>query len=304
MTVTDLGKESANESGINWITASSMLLLHIGALAALFFFSWNALLLAVLLYWVGGSLGIGMGYHRLLTHRGYKTPKWVEYFLTTCAVLSLEGGPIFWVATHRIHHQYSDKEGDPHSPRDGKWWAHVGWILVGKSMHHDTKTLSRYVPDLAKDKFHVWITKFHYVPMMVLGLALWAVGGVGFVLWGICFRTVFGLHSTWLVNSATHLWGTRRFLTRDDSRNSWWVALLSFGEGWHNNHHAHPVSAQHGLAWYEIDLNWYGIWALSKLGLARNVYRYKLSAQNQLTEIPVYPVGVAAHETETDLVSA
>jgi sn-1 stearoyl-lipid 9-desaturase len=303
MTVNDLGKQSASD-GINWITAFIMLLLHVGALAALFFFSWKALLLAVLLYWVGGSLGIGMGYHRLLTHRGYKTPKWIEYFLTTCAVLSLEGGPIFWVATHRIHHQYSDKEGDPHSPRDGKWWAHVGWILVGKSMHHDTKTLSRYVPDLAKDKFHVWITKFHYVPMIVLGLVLWAVGGVRLALWGICFRTVIGLHATWLVNSATHLWGTRRFSTRDDSRNSWWVALLSFGEGWHNNHHAHPVSARHGLAWYEIDLNWYGIWALSKLGLAHNVYRYKLSGQNQLNEIPVHPVGVVAREAETDLVSA
>jgi len=220
-------------------------------------------------------------------------------------VLSLEGGPIFWVATHRIHHQYSDKEGDPHSPRDGKWWAHVGWILVGKSMHHDTKTLSRYVPDLAKDKFHVWITKFHYLPTIMLGLALLVVGGLPFVLWGICLRTVVGLHATWLVNSATHLWGRRRFETRDDSTNSWWVALFSFGEGWHNNHHAHPVSARHGLIWYEIDLNWYGIWALSKLGLARDVYRYKLSAPKEPNEnLPSVPVGVVAPETETDLVSA
>ena len=305
MTVTGLGKESASESGINWITAIFMLLFHLGALAALFFFSWKAFFLAAFLYWVGGSLGIGMGYHRLLTHRGYKTPKWVEYFLTTCAVLSLEGGPIFWVATHRIHHQYSDKEGDPHSPRDGKWWAHVGWILVGKSMHHDTKTLSRYVPDLAKDKFHVWITKFHYLPTILLGLALLVVGGLPFVLWGICLRTVVGLHATWLVNSATHLWGRRRFETRDDSTNSWWVALFSFGEGWHNNHHAHPVSARHGLIWYEIDLNWYGIWALSKLGLARDVYRYKLSAPKEPNEnLPSVPVGVVAPETETDLVSA
>jgi len=305
MTATGLGKESASESGINWITAIFMLLFHVGAFAALFFFSWKAFFLAAFLYWVGGSLGIGMGYHRLLTHRGYKTPKWVEYFLTTCAVLSLEGGPIFWVATHRIHHQYSDKEGDPHSPRDGKWWAHVGWILVGKSMHHDTKTLSRYVPDLAKDRFHVWITKFHYLPTIVLGLTLLLVGGFPFVLWGVCLRTVVGLHATWLVNSATHVWGRRRFETRDDSTNSWWVALFSFGEGWHNNHHAHPVSARHGLAWYEIDLNWYGIWALSKLGLARDVYRYRLSAPEEPNEKrPAVPVRVVASETETDLVSA
>jgi len=302
MTVNDLGTESANHNGINWVTAIFMLLFHVGALAALFFFSWKAFFLAIFLYWVSGSLGIGMGYHRLLTHRGYKTPKWVEYFLTTCAVLSLEGGPIFWVATHRIHHQYSDKEGDPHSPRDGKWWAHVGWILVGKSMHHDTKTLARYVPDLAKDKFHVWITKFHYVPIIILGLVLLALGGTRLLLWGICVRTVVGLHATWLVNSATHLWGRRRFQTRDDSTNSWWVALLSFGEGWHNNHHAHPVSARHGLAWYEVDLNWYGIWILSKLGLARDVYRYRLQRNSDNTA--AIPVAVVSPETENDLVSA
>ena len=149
---------------MNWITAGFMAAFHVGAVAALFFFTWKALLVAMFLWWVSGSLGIGMAYHRLLTHRGYKTPKWVEYFLTVCATLALEGGPIFWVATHRIHHQYSDQEGDPHSPIDGKWWAHMGWILMGKSMHHDTTTLARYVPDLAKDKFHVWITKYHYVP--------------------------------------------------------------------------------------------------------------------------------------------
>jgi len=305
MTLSDLGKESADNKGINWITAIFMVLFHVGAIAALFFFSWKPFLLAIFLYWVGGSLGIGMGYHRLLTHRGYKAPKWVEYFLTTCAVLSLEGGPIFWVATHRIHHQYSDKEGDPHSPRDGKWWAHVGWILVGKSMHHDTKTLSRYVPDLAKDKFHVWITKYHYVPMIVLGAALLAIGGIPYVLWGIFFRTVFGLHATWLVNSATHVWGSRRFQTRDDSTNSWWVAMLSFGEGWHNNHHAHPVSARHGLTWYEFDLNWYGIWVLSKLGLATDIYKYKLADRKKKhLEAAVGPVMAGAAEAETDLVSA
>ncbi len=301
MTFSDLGKESSKEHGINWVTAIFMLLFHVGAVAALFFFTWKAFFLGIFLYWVGGSLGIGMGYHRLLTHRGYKTPRWVEYFLTTCAVLALEGGPIFWVATHRIHHQFSDKEGDPHSPRDGKWWAHVGWIIIGKAMHHDTQALSRYVPDLAKDKFHVWITKYHYVPMIVLGAILLPFG-VSVFLWGVCFRTVLGLHATWLVNSATHVWGSRRFKTRDDSTNSWWVALFSFGEGWHNNHHAHPVSARHGLTWYEIDLNWYGIWILTKLGLARDVYRYRLSAKQELSEAAPAPVGSA--QPETELISA
>jgi stearoyl-CoA desaturase (delta-9 desaturase) len=140
-------------------------------------------------------------------------------------------------------------------------------------LRQDASTLNRYVPDLTEDKFHVWITEYHFVPTVILGLALFAIGGLPFVLWGIFLRIVVGLHATWLVNSATHIWGSRRFETRDLSTNSWWVALLTFGEGWHNNHHAFPVSARHGLKWYEIDLNWYGIWILTKLGLASNVYR-------------------------------
>src|SRR3982075_1199610 len=273
----DLGKEHSSEDGVNWGTATAMGLFHVGAIAALFFFTWPAFFVAMFLWWVSGSLGIGMSYHRLLTHRGYKTPKWVEYFLTWCATLALEGGPIFWVATHRIHHQYADKEGDPHSPMDGTWWAHMGWILTGKSMHHDTTTLAHYVPDLAKDRFHVWITKYHYVPMIVLGVALLAVGGLPFLMWGVFMRTVVGLHATWLVDSATHSWGTRRFATRDLSTNSWWVALLTFGEGWHNNHHANPTAAQHGFSWYEVDVNWYGIWVLKTLGLAWDIKRVKLA---------------------------
>jgi stearoyl-CoA desaturase (delta-9 desaturase) len=125
------------------------------------------------------------------------------------------------------------------------------------------------------------MTKYHYVPVILVGLALLAIGGLPFLMWGLFFRTVIGLHSTLLVNSATHSWGTRRFVTRDLSTNSWWVAIFTFGEGWHNNHHAHPVSARHGLKWYEFDLNWYGIWALKKLGLARHVYRVKLSELNE-----------------------
>ena len=140
-------------------------------------------------------------------------------------------------------------------------------------MHHDTTTLAHYVPDLAKDKFHLWITKYNYLPIVALGLLLFAVGGLPFLLWGIFLRTVVGLHATWLVNSATHMWGSRRFSTRDDSTNHWLVALLTFGEGWHNNHHAHPTSARHGLKWYEIDMNWYGIWMLRMFGLATQIKR-------------------------------
>ena len=273
-----LCRKPAADKKINWTTALFMMMFHVGAFAALFFFTWKAFFLAVFLWWVTGSLGIGMGYHRLLTHRGYKTPKWIEYFLTICATLAMEGGPIFWVATHRIHHQFSDQEGDPHSPRNGKFWAHMGWIMTGQSMHHDAVTLARYVPDLTKDKFYVWITKYHYVPTIVLGLVLLAIGGLPFLLWGVFFRLVCLLHCTWAVNSAAHVWGSRRFATKDLSTNNFWVAMVSFGEGWHNNHHAHPVSARHGLAWYEFDLNWYAIWLLKKLGMAQHVYRVRLDA--------------------------
>jgi stearoyl-CoA desaturase (delta-9 desaturase) len=248
------------------------------------------------MWFVAGSLGIGMAYHRLLTHRGFKTHKWVEYFLTLCGTLALEGGPIFWVATHRIHHQYSDKEGDPHSPREGTYWAHMGWIFTGKAMHHETDVLRRYVPDLAKDTFHVSLTQWHWVPQVVLGLGFLALGGIPYVLWAVFFRTTFGLHATWLVNSATHLWGSRRFKTRDDSTNNWWVALLTFGEGWHNNHHAHPVSARHGLAWYELDINWIGIRALQMLGLAWDVKVAKLEHVHRMPQQTADAVDITAAE--------
>ena len=263
--------------GINWITVTAFTIFHVGAVVALFFFTWSAFFTALALYWISLSLGIGMGYHRLLTHRSYKTPKWIEYFLAICGTLALEGGPMFWVATHRIHHQFSDKEGDPHTPRDGKWWSHIGWMLVGDATHCNVDQCSRYAPDICKDRFLVWLSKYHYVPLVVLGILLLAFGGLPFLLWGVFFRVTMGLHATWMVNSLTHFWGSRRFATRDGSRNNWFVALLSFGEGWHNNHHAYPTSARHGLAWYEIDMSWWGIRFLQTIGLARSVRRASLS---------------------------
>jgi fatty-acid desaturase len=256
---------------LNWVTASAMMAFHIGAVAAFFYIDAGAIVAALILHAVAGMLGIGMGYHRLLTHRSFHTDKWLEYFLTWCATLALEGGPIFWVATHRIHHQKSDTDGDPHTPRDGAFWAHMGWVLKGHGLHHDASVLARYAPDLCRDRVHVWFSKWHWTSNVVVGLALLAYGGLPYVLWGIFFRTTLTLHCTWLVNSAAHIWGSRRFPTRDVSTNNWWVALLSFGEGWHNNHHAHPTSARHGLAWYELDMNWIGITLLRMLGLAWNI---------------------------------
>ena len=274
-----MGRAATVPDGVNWVTMAMVVFFHAGALGAFFFFTWQRLAVMAILYVLAINVGIGMCYHRLLTHRGYQTPKWIEYLMSICATLSLEGGPIFWVSTHRVHHQLSDHEGDPHTPHEGGWWAHAGWILFGKSMHAQTQALARYSPDLAKDRFHVWLSKYHWLPIVASGVLLLAGGwiwggwlnGLAMVLWGVALRVTLGLHATWLVNSATHMWGSRRFETRDDSRNNWWVALLTGGEGWHNNHHAHPVSARHGLKWWEIDPNFWGIWILAKLGLAKKV---------------------------------
>jgi stearoyl-CoA desaturase (Delta-9 desaturase) len=267
---TDLPDMSGPQK-INWTNSIAFGLFHIGAVAALFMFSWHALAVALFLFWMCTGLGISMGYHRLHTHRSYQVPLALEYFFAVCGTLTLEGGPIFWVSTHRIHHQKSDLPGDPHSPRDGGWWAHMGWLLVGDSKHGNSPLMSKYAPDLTKDRFYVWLDRYHWVPMIVLGIALFALGGISFVLWGVCLRVVVGLHTTWLVNSATHMWGSRRFDTRDDSRNNWLIALMTSGEGWHNNHHAHPTSARHGLTWYEFDLSWIQIKILMFFGIAKSV---------------------------------
>ena len=190
---------------INWGTGTFLVVAHAAAVAALFFWSWPAVISAVILYWVAGSLGIGMGFHRLITHRGYKVPKLFEYFLVTCGMLAIEGGPVQWVTTHRIHHAHADQTGDPHTPRDGGWWAHVGWILRGTAHNHDGATIERYAPDLIKDRYYVWLNRFYYVPLLVLALMLFVFGGWGVMLWGVFFRLTVALHATWLVNSATHL---------------------------------------------------------------------------------------------------
>jgi stearoyl-CoA desaturase (delta-9 desaturase) len=147
----------------------------------------------------------------------------------------------------------------------------MGWILFGDSHHNNTAVMAKYAPDLAADPFYRWLNTWHFVPVTVLGLILLAIGGWPMVLWGVFLRIIVGLHATWLVNSATHMWGSRRFDIKDDSKNSWWVALITFGEGWHNNHHAHPTSARHGLAWYELDVSWITIRMMRAVGLAKRV---------------------------------
>ena len=255
------------KQGVSPVTTGVLIVFHVMSLFAVFTFSWRNLIVALVLHWMAVGLGISMGYHRLHTHRGFKTYLWFDYFLAVCGTLTLEGGPIFWVAMHRLHHQFSDQPEDPHSPRVSGFWAHAGWIIFGEAQHDDTARLARYAPDLSKDRFYRWLSGYHWVPLTTLGLGLLAWGGWGLVIWAIFLRVTVGLHATWLINSATHIFGGRRFETDDDSRNVWWVALLTFGEGWHNNHHAHPVSAKHGLAWYEFDWTWVSLKLLNAVGL-------------------------------------
>lgn len=275
---------------IQWNTIIAVTIFHVMAVWALFTFSWQNLAAAAVLWWAAGSAGIGLGYHRLLTHRGFKTPKWLEYVLTVMGTLALQSGAISWVTTHRLHHAFTETDKDPHSPLKGLYWAHIGWIFQGTAQLQSKATMQRYSPDLTKDKFHVLLNKYYWLTSVAVGGILFAIGGWSMVLWGIFLRTVIGWHSTWLVNSATHSWGTRRFETRDDSTNNALVAALTFGEGWHNNHHTYPRSAKHGLTWKEIDVNWMQIWFLEKLGLAKDVYAYELESE----ETPAEPLQEAA----------
>ncbi len=260
---------------INWRDLFIITSFHILLIPAFFYFSWTNLAIMLIGNWIVGSLGVGLGYHRLLTHGSFKAPKWLEYTLTIFGTMALQNEPYKWVATHRIHHQFTEMEGDPHSTRPGFWWAHMMWIFMGTAQDHDEATFKKYVPDLLKDKGQQIIAKYFYVPIILSAVLLFAVGGWGAVLWGVVVRVIFGWHTTWFVNSLSHMFGKRRFETTDDSTNNWFVAILTFGEGWHNNHHAQPSSAQHGLAWYEFDMNWITIRIFEKLGWAEKIRVFK-----------------------------
>lgn len=259
---------------INWRDLAIITTFHLLLIPALFMFSWTGLALVLVGNWIVGSFGVGLGYHRLLTHRSFKAPKWLEYFLTVLGTMSVQGEPYKWVTTHRIHHRFCETDKDPHSTRPGFWWAHMFWIVRGTAQDHGEATFKKYVPDLLKDRGQVLIAKYYYVPIILSAGLLYLFGGWSFVLWGVVARTVFGWHTTWFVNSLAHMFGKRRFETDDDSTNNWFVAVLTFGEGWHNNHHAYPSSARHGLKWYEFDMNWITIRILEKLGWAKKIRVY------------------------------
>jgi len=230
----------------------------------------GSLYVLLILYWVTACLGVTLGYHRLLAHRSFKLPKWAERFFATCGALSAEYGPITWVGLHRQHHKHSDKALDPHNSMRGFWWSHCNWMFFRVP---GEKRVRRYSVDLRKDLYYRWLDKSFILLQIPLGLLLYVLGGWSFVLWGIPLRLAIVYNVTWLVNSANHKWGSRPFMSEagDSSTNNRWVAALTFGEGWHNNHHAFPTSAKQGILPGQIDITWYHILLLKKLGLAKNI---------------------------------
>ena len=260
--------------------------------AAPFTFTWAGLAVAVFLHWLTGSIGICLGYHRLLTHSGMKTPTWMKYTLATIGCLAGEGPPLDWVADHRKHHKHSDQEGDPHSPNDGPWWSHMFWLAFRSHNGDRDAYLKRWAPDLYKLRgmriMDYLFMPIHFASGLILLGAGYYFGGtelaISLLVWGLFVRLVFVLHATWMVNSASHIWGYRNYETTDQSRNNWLVAIIAYGEGWHNNHHAHPRMAMHGHKWWEFDITWQAIRFLRAIGLFWDVVDYRTASEKKSRE--------------------
>jgi stearoyl-CoA desaturase (delta-9 desaturase) len=257
-----------------------MLAIHLAALLAFhpYFFSWAGVGLFVFSCWMVLSLGVSLTYHRLLAHgalRGVNPA--LRLFLLSCASLALEMGPVHWAATHRLHHRESDHEDDPHSPLHNFWWGHIVWMFYANPRIEREGALQELAPDLCRDRQLMWLDRYFWTLWVGFAALSFGIGyllgglqlGLSLVVWGTLLRTVVVWHNTWFVNSATHLWGYRNYKTSDDSRNLWWVAFLTYGEGWHNNHHAIAGSARFGHKWWEIDPTWWAINVFRWMGLIR-----------------------------------
>ncbi len=240
------------------------LLMHLACFTVLLVgISWSAVALCIGLYFVR-MFGLTAGYHRYFSHRSYKTSRVFQFLLAVLGCSATQKGPLWWAAHHRRHHRFSDQEGDVHSPvRSGFWWSHVGWILSTKYEATDfdaIKDFARY-PELR------WLNSFHVVPVVVLAVGCYLLGGWQFLVWGFVISTVLLYHGTFVINSLAHVWGKRRYETNDDSRNNFWLAIITGGEGWHNNHHHYMASVKQGFFWWEIDTSYYILRLLSWFGI-------------------------------------
>ncbi len=266
---------------LNWVNVIFFAVFHLIAIgAAPFYFSWEGVVAMVVLHWLTGSIGICLGYHRLLSHRSFQAPAWVEAVVAVIGSLAMQGGPIFWVGGHRQHHGFTEHmDKDPYSSTRGFWWSHVLWILYAKPEHFKVDNYKKFAPDLAARPFFVLLDKYFLLLQIPSALILFALGeyafhglGMSFVVYGLFLRAVLLWHSTWFINSACHMWGYRNFPdAKDHATNLWWSAILAYGEGWHNNHHTYPQSAKAGLKWWEFDPTWGAIRVLEAFGLATKI---------------------------------
>lgn len=251
----------------NWLGPVPFVLCHVAVLGALWSgVTWQAVAVGVALYWIR-IFGVTAGYHRYFSHRAFETSRPMQFLLAFIAQSTAQKGAIWWASHHRAHHLYSDTERDLHSPRqDGFLHAHLGWLFSGSD-----RTDWKRVKDLAKYPELVWLDKYYLVPPIVVGFLVWLFFGWSGLFVGFFLSTVFTWHGTFFINSLAHVWGSRRFETRDDSRNNFWLALVTMGEGWHNNHHHHMGSARQGFYWWEIDATYYVLRAMEKVGLVWNL---------------------------------
>ena len=280
---------------VQWQPGHVALVLGMHGLALLalvpWLFSWTGVVLAVAGAYLFGMFGPIIGFHRLLTHRSFKCPKWLEYGMALVGVCCVQGSPIRWVTWHRMHHQHSDMEEDPHSPLVSFIWAHLEWMLTEDKKRSWFAAYDKYAPDMIRDRFYLMLERkgtwfFVYIAHTMLYFAVgFAVGslrpggtmmggsqfGLSLLVWGAYVRTVLVWHITWSVNSFSHVAGYRNYETPDQSRNNWFVALIASGEGWHNNHHAQPNAASSGHRWWEFDPAYQLIRAMSMIGLVSDI---------------------------------
>ncbi len=277
-----------------WPNAILVLSIHVFALAALvpWFFSWAGVIVAFLALYFYGTLGINIGFHRLLSHRSFRCPTWLERFFVIQGACCLMHTPAKFVAFHRMHHRHSDRAEDPHSPQNSLIWGHMGWVVCESTNIQWADMYQRYARDVVSDRFYrrfekrpllVWLYLLHAFAFFAVGCSIGLLTdggrdsglqlGASLVVWGVFVRTVVVWHITWFVNSAAHTWGYRNYETRDNSRNNWLAAILSNGDGWHNNHHAIPRAADHGQRWFEFDVAYITIRCLGLVGLAKNIVR-------------------------------
>jgi stearoyl-CoA desaturase (Delta-9 desaturase) len=269
--------DSVQESdGVDWRKSLPFLGVHVASLAGFWTgVSWKALLLCFALYTIR-MFGITAGYHRYFSHRSYRTSRWFQFVLACIGCSAMQKGPLWWAAHHRHHHRYSDREEDLHSPQQhGFWWAHIGWILSDRY----EATRSDTIRDFSKYPELRWLDRYSAVPGVLLGSGCFLAMGLQGLVWGFFVSTVLLYHGTFVINSLCHMFGSVRYKTADTSRNSMTLALITLGEGWHNNHHYYSTSARMGFFWWEIDISYY---ALSLLSLAGLVWDMKKPSQRVL----------------------